>query len=190
MTDTKNETLMIDFIENVYHKSFLYKNNDIEDSIQSSTDTISEFTSALANFNFDTSFGSAKTLDIYSNRKTRVMCLQELIKFSHLNVDSTKGLRELSLQYFVCRAAFIFRRFISEQMLLHKSPFPKIQQEELLIAMDGILGVQKTLRTPEDGEIFDVLYVLLTKSIPFASRIDRLDSMLAIALQSFSRRSS
>lgn len=190
MTDTKNETLMVDFIENVYYKSFLYKNNDIEDSIQSSTATISEFTSALANFNFDTSFGSAKTLDIYSNRKTRVMCLQELIKFSHLNVDSTKGIRELSLQYFVCRAAFIFRRFISEEMLLHKSPLPKIQQEELLIAMDGILGVQKTLRTPEDWEIFDVLYVLLTKSIPFASRIDSLDSMLAIALQSFSRTSS
>lgn len=189
MTDPKNETLMIDFIENVYHKSFLYENNDIEDSIKGSTNSISELTSALANFNFDNSFGSAKALSIYSNRKTRVMCLKEIIKFSQLNLDSSNGLQELSLQYFVCRAAFIFRRFISEEMLRYKSPLPQIQQEELLITIDGILNIQKTLRTSGDWEIFDVLYVLLTKSIPFAARIDRLDSMLAVALQNFSRAS-
>lgn len=189
MTDAKNETLMIDFIENIYRKSFLYENNDIEDSIKASTKSISELTSALANFNFDNSFGSAKALNIYSNRRTRVMCLKELIKFSHLNLDSSNGLRELSLQYFVCRAAFIFRRFISEEMLLYKSPLPKIQQEELLVTIDGILKIQTTLRTPGDWETFHILYVLLTKSIPFASRIDRLDSMLAVALQNLSRAS-
>lgn len=187
-SSSPNQELIQDFIEEIYDCSFLYSSNELESSLKESSESIVDFSEKLSNFNFNELFGTTEPLVISKSKRTSIMCLRELIKFS--SIDSTSASTTLtgkSLEYFICRLAFSLRRFVADEHLLLRAPLPQVQQEELLEIVEGILKVQEGLHSEAENKKIKQLYPLLIASIPYASRIIGLSLLLEKVFISLSK---
>ncbi|KAK6203232.1 uncharacterized protein RJT21DRAFT_104330 [Scheffersomyces amazonensis] len=177
----ENNSILNDLIQAIYDNSFLYEFDEQESLIISHNKDgkRNEIIDAISLFDFNETFGTTKPVSKFANRATRFNCLKELVKFS--NSDLT--LRLTSQSFFILRAGFSIRRFISDQRLLYKCPISKIQQEELLIILRGIVDIKNI---EQDNKVdFQKLQRLVIKLVTFAHRIPELDEILEIILQRF-----
>ncbi|EGW32469.1 uncharacterized protein SPAPADRAFT_55914 [Spathaspora passalidarum NRRL Y-27907] len=172
---TKNDSteLLSEYVEILYDNSFLYEFNEWEKTVfdqYKNNNSSDELIEQLTNYPFEEVFGTTTPLVKYDNYKSRITCLQELIKFSKPSFSgTTRELQTISQKFLVARASFCSRRFISDQRLLYKCPIPIVQQRELMIILNG-LG---ELRGEHDNKTNQTkLYRLLIKLIPYATRID------------------
>lgn len=184
LSDFNNRFLLEDFVKCVYKNSFLYKDNSDEESLISSDTSVYEVIESFCNTGSGSTFGSTNIPIPYSNHKTRTTCLLELIDFAKLGGDSDHYLHRLGLEYFICRTAYSLKRFIAEARLLYKGPLPKIHQEEILISLNAVLMLQKSLSKEECLKL-NVLYPLLSHSIVFASKVNGSHMLLSKILRKF-----
>ncbi|ODV64933.1 hypothetical protein HYPBUDRAFT_8394 [Hyphopichia burtonii NRRL Y-1933] len=171
-----NEQILTSFIEKLYEKSFLYQLDDIEESIIENN--IDDLVLIMTQYNFDDTFGTLTVLTPFSNQDTRIMCLQQLMTFV-LNEDLTL-LSEISLAYFINRVAYTLRRFISDSKLLYRAPLPKIQEQEILLIMQGLTRIEPRYSTNKN---LQKLKSLLIKSIEFTDKIPQLTLLVETALR-------
>lgn len=154
-------------IKSLYSESFLYEFTSLERGIIGEPDAFE----VLCNFDFESHFGTTKPICIKNNRSIRLMCLEEIFKFAGgMGNSSTDDLIDLTL----LRVAFSLRRFIADSRLLRYKPLPRIQQVEIRIMLEGLLKVEKRI----DDQRKKDLWKLISKCIPFAHRVDRLDVLL------------
>lgn len=170
------DNLVDNFLKEVFHKSFLYLMNDIEEEFTPKSENTSEWvgtlTEILCNYNFNASIGTTMDLQPYADSQIRLTCLAELCKFAAQNYSSAK-------QMLICRAAFCLRRFVADERLLYRAPLPRIQQKELFIVLDALASVLQK----HNQASFEPLKTLLVEAIPYASRIDGLAILLQQVLQ-------
>ncbi|CAH2351234.1 protein Mon2p [[Candida] railenensis] len=181
-TEANTSTALIeDFIEDLYKNSFLFSENELEKSLSSNSSSILDYSEKLYQFDFEEFFGTTEPINISKRKKTAAVCLRELIKFAsspEVNGESNV-LKEKSLEYFVCRSSFCLRRFISDESLLYRAPLPQVQQDELLIVVEGILQVDQHLSLKSDqSNNIRKLCPLLVKSVPYSSRIPGLSTLI------------
>lgn len=176
LLSTPSRDLTNGLIEGVYQKSFLYAQSDIEESLLAGTKDPQDKTSRLAHFAFNDSFGSTQPVVVYGLRNSRFLCLQELIRFA-----SVEDLADYSMPYFVARTAYTLRRFIADERLLFRSPLPRIQEQELIAVMNGLLLVQNTANSAAKKHLKE-LTPLLMQAIAFSARIKGLPALLEQAL--------
>ncbi|KAK6463936.1 hypothetical protein DFJ63DRAFT_56528 [Scheffersomyces coipomensis] len=182
LIETSGNKILEDFIETIYENSFLYEFDESESlMIKESNNDSNELISLIIKFNFNETFGSTKTIKKFNNKCTRFNCLTELIKFCLIPQESILNIT--SQNYFIIRSIFCIRRFISDQKLLYKCPISKIQQQELLIILRGIIDIRQREQAKEVEQKFKQLNGLMVKLIPFSDRINGLEQLLEIVLQ-------
>lgn len=169
---TPHRDLVHGLVEGVYDKSFLYAQSEIEESLLLGAKGPQEGTLLLAEFDFNDSFGSTQPVAVYGLRNTRFLCLQELIRFA-----SVEELADYSTPFFAARAAYTLRRFIADERLLCRSPLPRIQEQELLAVMRGLLAVQKDANSSTQQHI-KTLAPLLMQAVEFCARIKGLATLV------------
>lgn len=174
--DAKQDALVDRFIQSIYIQSYLYKLNDIEKELTAEASLVEKVLEGLTTFHFDDSFGSTASLVAYNNRDIRLKCLAEMFRFA----SSTNRSSTVAMKYLVTRAAFTLRRFVADETLLYKKPLPKIQEEELKIVLQGLLKVQQSTETRH----LQNLYRLLAQTVPFASRIEGMGTLVQTILTS------
>lgn len=184
LSDFNNRFLLDDFVKCIYKNSFFYESDSHEGTLISSDMSINELIESFCAPLSDATFGSTNIPIPYSNHKTRTTCILELIEFAKLGKGSDHYLQRLSLEYFICRTAYSLKRFIAEARLLYKGPLPKIHQEEVLILLNAIIRLQKSLSKEERFKL-NVLYTPLAHSIVFASKVDGSDVLLGKILHNF-----
>lgn len=183
--------LIEDFIEDLYKNSFLFSENELEKSLLLSSSSILDYSEKLYQFDLEEFFGTTEPINISKRKKTAIVCLRELIKFSsspEVNGESNV-LKEKSLEYFVCRLSFCLRRFISDESLLYRAPLPQVQQDELLIVVEGILQVyQHSSLKSNHLKNIQKLCPLLVKSVPYSSRIPGLSTLIEKVLYNLNKQ--
>lgn len=155
-------------IRSLFTESSLYEFNGLEKDLIGQADSFQ----VLCNYDFESHFGTTKPISLRKNRCIRLMCLEEIFNFvGKLGNSSTAGdLIDLSL----LRIALSLRRFIADNRLLRFKPLPRIQQVETRVLLEGLLKIEREL---DDTQKKD-LWKLISKCIPFAHRVDRLDILL------------
>lgn len=198
--DSISDSNIEQFISIIWTSSFLYTLNEIEDDILTSSSSPSEVSKIIASFNFDLIYGSTKPLEKLPRIKISKLCLNDLIEFSLpvtesesmiMNEEDTslllskKILSEKTLPYFVSRCAFIFQKFLNDCKLLHKQPLPKIQQVEIMTALEGISKYLDILLIIDDKEKIknsynhlEVLYGMLIKCTLYNHKIKDICELL------------
>ncbi|CUM68414.1 uncharacterized protein PRCAT00006137001 [Priceomyces carsonii] len=174
LDDSQNRKRYIEeFITSLYSNSTLYEYDVLELSLLEQNTSPENITHAFTSYDFNSFFGSTQPLVTYSNKSTRILCLKELIRYSVLPSDTI--LNTFSRAYFIARASMALRRYICDRALLFRCPVPKVQHQELLLILDGLLKIQNT--STED-KTFKKLQPLLTRLIPYASNFSNLDLLL------------
>jgi len=176
-------SLVTAFVANIYKNSFLYEKDDTELDIINDENKSHPLlmTDAVTLIDFDETFGSTKPVEKHKNYKTRVKCLQELIKFCQ--EPENQYFNSIAQEYLICRASFCLRRFLSDVKLVYRCPMPKIQERELLIILNGIINI--TTIDDKNSPHFRKLYKLLFKLVPFSAKVKNLDQLLEIIFQRF-----
>lgn len=148
----------------LFENSFFYEFDSVESSIVKNPDAIT----LLNNFNFDASFGTAKSLVYFSNISTRQQCLEQLIH--HSTTKEQTAFSERCQQLLLARAAICLRKVVSDCGLLYKCPLPKIQQLELRRLLESLqlLG----------GDNIVYVHRLLVELVPYAHRLRGVDGCL------------
>lgn len=177
------DTMLVkNFISTIYENSFLYTKDDTEnDLINESKNDIQTLIDSVTLYNFDDTFGSTEPVEQHSNYQTRLKCLAELIKFCQ--DPENKYLNSIAQEFLICRASFCLRRFISQVKLVYRCPMPKIQQQELLMILSGIIDT--AVLDELNAQQFKKLYTLLIKLVPFSTKVKQLDKLLETILQRF-----
>lgn len=176
----KNLSLIEEVVSDVYHNSFFYKMDELETAfVQEYGDSIEDLGKKLSSYDFDSSFGSTKPIELYGNRKTRIQSLHDLIAFCTDNKNEV--LREIALSFFITRASFALRKFISDQSLLFKCPLPKIQQQEILLILQGLHKIRSSSQHLKP-DYFN-LETLLIKLIPLVSKVNNVSDLLGEILE-------
>lgn len=181
-----NKGLVEDFIKSLYLNSFLYAIDDEEKwvlDLSVYTGLVDMAHSALALNEF---YGCTKPLLVFSNKKSRIMCLKELIKFSLGKNYALEMLVDASSRYFLQRTALTLHCFIEEQLLVLNAPISKIQEEELTISLQGLSDLQSRSQAPSvASSAIRYLYPLLTKAVPYTGKSSKLHALLLHVLQDF-----
>lgn len=162
--ETDNQTLINQFINDVYKNSILYEFNNIELNLLPPQDKYEELYDETINkfiqFNFNDTFGTTKPIEEFPNQAIRYDCLNQLIKFC--KIDHEK-LNDTSVKYLTRRVVICLRRYISDLKLLNKCPMPQIQQRELSIILNGLIELTEN---STNASKFSKIYKLLVKLIP------------------------
>lgn len=179
--EDRAEKLFSDFLARVFEELYLYELNDIESGLEDqnasaySAEGLSAFTRKLCCYDFDASVGTTAHIVPFSDSQIRLMCLAELCSFAAKN-------HKTAIEMLVCRASFCLRRFVADARLLYRAPLPRIQQRELVVILRALPPVIKAAQSAA----FAPLQPLLVQSIPYASRVDGLATMLQLVLQEVS----
>lgn len=173
----KQGPLVSSFLETVYRNSYLYEFNEVETLLNEGQD-IEGRIEGYTNYQFTKYFGTTRPIVRKANVKTKLNCLHELIKFAKEPVH--EELNAPAQKLLICRAAFTLRRFINDQRLLGNCPISKIQQNELVIILGGLISLDNILEQQKDN--FRKLRKLLIKLVPFAGKFKGLDVWLQLAL--------
>ncbi|KAG2735004.1 hypothetical protein G9P44_001218 [Scheffersomyces stipitis] len=181
LEDSQHQELISDWIESIYRNSYLYEFDELETSIMAENESTEDLVTHFSNFDFDGSFGSTKPLVKHRNKITRFNCLTELIRFCQDPVN--EQLNVTSQYYFACRASLCLRRFISDAKLLNRCPIAKVQEEELILVLNGLADIKSV--TQENRDNLRKLYPLVVKLVPFTSRISGLDVLVEKVLHRF-----
>ncbi|ODV98113.1 hypothetical protein PACTADRAFT_598 [Pachysolen tannophilus NRRL Y-2460] len=171
------DSLLEEYINTVWSKSFLYPLDEIERAILTTSKSPLEVSEKLSFFEFDNLIvGSTKSLTPLPRLTFNKKNLNDLISFALPTGDSGAKSRlfRVSLPYFVSRSCFVLRKFISDESLLNKCPLPKIQQYEMVIILNGILKIFDLAEGMDERSLktLDILYPLIIKSISVSNKID------------------
>lgn len=189
-----NNDQMNTFISSAWSNSFFYQLDDVENSLLSSCSSLSEISEKFSEISFDDTIGSTVQPPLLTKYKCSKMCLNNVIEFASFEEKKTKQLRNIVVPYLVSRISFALRRFISDQPLLKKAPFPKIRRLELVILLKGVGKIVSKLNnqsTNEDEQIilqnFKHLYPLIVRTIPIAHTIPEIQPFVLQLSLDFTR---
>ncbi|CDK25121.1 unnamed protein product [Kuraishia capsulata CBS 1993] len=181
-----SENLLEELISRIWSTSFLYAIDDFDSMILSESKSPHEVSSKLAQFDFNSTYGSTMSLTRLPRNRIATACLRDLI-VTCCPPDDTKStalLAEKTLPYFVSRTALVLRKFILDQSLLNREPLPKVQQLELVTVLGGLVEVLATRNESTRTELL-VLYPLLVKCAVIGHKVAGAQPLLGQILTQF-----
>lgn len=169
----KEESIIKEFLSELYVNSYLYEMNEIEQELIS--DDLAQSTKNLINYSFTDSFGTTAPVKFYKLNKMKMICLEQLIAFTFKNDSFQKH----AIEYFMLRLAFTLRRLIEQKNLNYKCPILKIQTREITMMLVGLLEFLKgnVLPSIDRGVI-----ILLVKVIGISSKTDNVIEQILVQL--------
>ncbi|ODV83509.1 hypothetical protein CANARDRAFT_29953 [[Candida] arabinofermentans NRRL YB-2248] len=183
--------IMEEFIVTVWTSSFLYKLDEVENTILSTSKSPMEVSKRLSEFDFDVTFGSTSEIEKLPRLKLSKTCLNDLIQFSIPIKNNI--LSEKTLAYFISRCSFVLRKFLSDEKLLNKGPLPRIQQLEIKLILEGLVSILNALAdfdTAESNAVYlklVILYPLLVKSISVDSKVKGVPELIRTICMNFGK---
>lgn len=132
-----NEDTINQLIKNIYNNSYLYKFNEIDYELFN--DDLEITINNFVSYNFHDVFGTTKQVEFYQLNKMKLICLEQLIKYSIEGSPGDGKFSHQSFKYFLVRLIFSLRRVIEESKLVNKLPMNSILTQEITLLLNGLL---------------------------------------------------
>lgn len=181
------------FLSAIWHCSFLYEADEVEEEILKCCDSILEVAKKLSIFEFADIAGCIVERPILRKHNCSLACLEDLLRFIIIPGEEFTRLRKLSAPYLVSRVAFVLRRFVSNESLVRRAPIPKVRKIELQTLLPGLhraIDLFLTQNELEDKSVIDalkLLHPLILRAIPLSHKLDVLQNEVMELSLSFTK---